>query len=454
MTLQVLCPAASSLPAPTWVQRVMPGLPGCSLGRLPAPRRLGCRGCGAYGLAPLPGALLLTLYCDAALLAFEESSRCSCRVEVYRFESLGGAWRGGGASNAVAVVDDQAYTGGYLEQPVATTSGVESRRLLYVYRYVAHGGFAPLWSQESPGDVLSLVYNPPRDTLLAVLGEGHPRPGVYEVSRTGARLVAPISVAAGAMVEDGVCFAHEPTGGRVPSLTCLDPLDYRGHTRGGQQLETSVDGHMVDTPKPYVVAPAPGRGGVMVAARGMIAVYTGDGVEAYRFMDLPGYRPARNTAPAPEGAPLLLYTRPGGPSIVVEARRPTPRIRAVIPGEATSLAYMGGSLVAAARSGCERSLALVRERERSLSIRFTVADKPVGGVPLEGYREPRLTVYTEAETVLTVYGYDLEAGPAGAEAARYRLAKGANVVDLSDMRGLVVSMKLDSGRALARLHLE
>ena len=151
---------------------------------------------------------------------------------------------------------------------------------------------------------------------------------------------------------------------------------------------------------------------------------------------------------------MLLYTSPRGPSIAVEVRAPAPRIVGAVSGEATSLAYACGGLLAGVRGpGCSRGVAVLQEA-RPLTPSFPVGSTaPSGGVPLEGYREAVATLYSDRDGYLVAYGYSLDHGPGEAEAVRYRISRGANLVDLSPLQGLVVSMRMERGEARVRLHL-
>ena len=76
--------------------------------------------------------------------------------------------------------------------------------------------------------------------------------------------------------------------------------------------------------------------------------------------------------------------------------------------------------------------------------------RPFGGIPLDGYREPRAVFHLSRDNKLTVYGYDLEL-PAGEPTVEtFNLNAGKNALEL-DFPGGIVSFELEKATQKERL---
>ena len=423
-----------------------------------------CRG-GVTGLVQAGGTLYYMLGCEAEARFLDLAD---CGERVYRMEALGpGPWRGGDEYNAATAVDEMVYFAGWAAEAVLTPQGVEERRLVHVHSYNASSGaVALLWRSESRGHVTSLIYNPARDSVVASIGGGHERPGVYEVTRAGeARQVSPVRVAPGAWAWGLLCYPHDDASGGKPGLTCLDPIDYRGVTTSSRGAEDSIDGH-AHWGGPRAAAAYGER--LLVAGRGCLASYpdpgSGGPPRIYRLLSGTGHEPVPRAAVA--GGSVYVAYRPvggSGASLVVELAPPTARIAAVMGYRVTSVSYAAGSLLVAWSShGAESrgvtaipSWRLHGGEAAPATLRLRLSTEPRGGVPLQGYRDPEAQIHVTKGNTLTIYAYDLSTEPGEAEATRYSVSSGLNTLSLRDYRGMIVSLRLsepDPG-AWARLIL-
>ncbi len=86
---------------------------------------------------------------------------------------------------------------------------------------------------------------------------------------------------------------------------------------------------------------------------------------------------------------------------------------------------------------------------------WMVGDNIFGGIPLEGYREPFIEIYSTKDNTLKIYSYNLDLPPIEPYVDTFSIKKGRNTIDLSMFKGSIVSFKLfeeDQG-LLARIKL-
>ncbi|MCI4460276.1 MAG: hypothetical protein JHC13_05215 [Acidilobus sp.] len=83
-----------------------------------------------------------------------------------------------------------------------------------------------------------------------------------------------------------------------------------------------------------------------------------------------------------------------------------------------------------------------------------VRDKVFGGIPLSGYRRPRLMIRAGRGNRLHVYEYDFSLPTQGAYEETYDISSGKNVIDLSGFGNLILSLKLDEADLRARIMVD
>jgi len=86
-----------------------------------------------------------------------------------------------------------------------------------------------------------------------------------------------------------------------------------------------------------------------------------------------------------------------------------------------------------------------------LSARALVRDKVFGGIPLSGYRSPRLMIRAGRGNRLHVYEYDLSLPAQEAYEETYDISSGKNVIDLSGFGNSILSLKLDEADLRSRI---
>ncbi len=160
-----------------------------------------------------------------------------------------------------------------------------------------------------------------------------------------------------------------------------------------------------------------------------------------------------------------------GPSVLVYIAPPMVKIVGVLGARVTSIEKMDGKLLVATNSAPNtgateatpfdtgtRDIVILDERviqERPPAVSFSLplalpsmaksmGAGTFGGIPLEGYREPRAVFYMTRDDVLTVHEYDLSLPAGNAFSESYKLRAGKNVLDLSSFSG-IVSFELEKG---------
>ncbi len=77
-----------------------------------------------------------------------------------------------------------------------------------------------------------------------------------------------------------------------------------------------------------------------------------------------------------------------------------------------------------------------------------------GGIPLDGYREPRMIIYASKSNELRVYEYDLALPLSPAEEDRFTIVYGKNIIDLAPFSGMVsFKMKREDFQGKIRIEL-
>ena len=232
-------------------------------------------------------------------------------------------------------------------------------------------------------------------------------------------------------------------------------------------------------------------GRVYAAMRGGVAVYEpwSGGAVFHRILDMGShsYGPLRVNALQVSGGYLVAWsgqtaaTIAGGsglpremeewglahpaPTLLVYIQPPSARIVAALGARVTSMARIGGEVLVATNTwpNMERRdagrldpgtrgfhLARVHELlsqpppQVVVEARAGMLGERWGGVPLQGYRWPRLQAYTARGARLRVYSYTLGTAPGEAMVDAYTLRPGRDVVELDAYRGLIVSFLLEA----------
>ena len=189
---------------------------------------------GIFGLKYFKGVLYYTIAFEASAYFVDDE------IIEYRFSELGpGPASGGDTYNAVDVVDDKIYFGGWVHNPAVFKGkkdfageidfrnkyshvheyDIKERRVKLLWKDSIHDEFR--WT----GEVSQIIYDPVKDVLLIGRSDGMENLGVYELSRDGRNLIKLSDVPAlkGSLYLDYACFDMQPNWMiGVDGIQCLD----------------------------------------------------------------------------------------------------------------------------------------------------------------------------------------------------------------------------------------
>ncbi|MFZ8782609.1 MAG: DUF2139 domain-containing protein [Desulfurococcaceae archaeon] len=339
---------------------------------------------GAFGLTYYHGVLYYTLSMEAEAHFIHDSSD----EVVYKFELVGpGPASGGDTYNAVEVVDNYIYFGGWVHAPAVFKgkrgfiSEIDFRnKYSHVHEYDIYEKRVRLvWSEsihheyEWAGEVSVIIHDRVNDELLIGRADGHRNLGVYRVERRSGKstLVTTTPALKGALFLEYLCFDMQPNWLRgIDGVQCYDPYSKRVIEQPVSNWEeVSVDGYGVEHRfSGYAISAYTRywdffRGGVLVGnplepeisplqfirlfdfgenPYGPLrsnALELGGGVLAVFNSYTHGYLHARGENPE-EKSKALLYNYIAGPTVLVYITPPVARIVMVLGARVTSMTKM------------------------------------------------------------------------------------------------------------------
>lgn len=462
---------------------------------------------GIFGLTYHRGILYFTL-------AFEAEAHFigSDRSRVYRFDLVGvkpGSRSGGDTYNAVEVVDDEIYFGGWVHAPPVYLGKVNRRgrisfnnKFSHIHSYdICEDLVKVLWTDsinhetEWAGEVSEIIYDPIGDGLFIGRADGHKNLGIYYMDRRGGRMscISDIPGLKGTRYLDQVCF--DATRNWVKGVEAIQTIDLVTKDLEVKEVDyrkLSIDGGDVWWPYPGCATSAYSRIFFFVRGGMIVGDPTGD-VEELMFIRLfdfgyTGYSPSRTMAKSMAGGVLVAFNsythgviHPRndfeeklkesfnfivGPSILLYITPPIARVVSTFGARITGFESIGGKLIIALSN--EANLAADDATPIDTGVRelivldhdqiFTSQSKPVyfqllgryvrdtvwGGIPLYGYREPRMIIGSRGgeDVKLTIYSYDLNLPALRAEVDSYTVKYGESI-DLSMFKDSIVSFKFD-----------
>ena len=455
---------------------------------------------GVFGMRFHRGVLYFTL-------AFEAEAHFKTREyeRIYRFEQVGyQPTSGGDTYNAVDVVDEYIYFGGWVHAP-ARYAGRRGRSgtILFYDKYshvhiydTSSDEIRLLWKEgighesEWAGEVSEIVYDPVNDRLLVARADGHRNLGIYALDRRSgeAEKLSDKPGLKGSLFSDYAFFdVMESWHEGMRAIQCLDlvtgkweffNIDYEGSSPDGSGAAFTLPGPAVSAYGRFFHFV---RGGV-VAGNPL----SGEPLSFYRLFDFAwsGYGPLRTVA-LPVGGGILtafnaythgvLYPRNEeeeafakatqtilGPTVLVYITPPQAKIVGVLGARVTSLESMNGKILVGACTTANYGALdagpvdagwkdiLVFSQDILFSspppAQFFVPGWMVGGftwggIPLLGYRDPKLIVSASKPNKLNIYEYEIAFPASEAEKDEVSIHEGKNIVDLSSHKS-IVSFKL------------
>ncbi|NJE05362.1 DUF2139 domain-containing protein [Thermococcus sp. M36] len=467
---------------------------------------------GIFGMRYHRGTLYFTVAFEAEAHFIDVKSG---EEKTYDFTLLGDTPTSGGDTyNAVETVDEYIYFGGWVHAPAVYR---EDRRILFNNKYshvhvydTEEGSVKLLWKDsihhetDWAGEVSDIIYDPYNDRLLLAREDGHANLGVYSLDRRRGKAEPLIHEPSlkGALVHDTAFFG---VGNNfTEGLREIRALDLISGKWWAFKPGKSADGRPYIKPQLGAMAGAYNRAFAFVRG-GVVAgnPLMGEGFTFFRLFEFyTFYAPFRVNAINVGGGILTAFNahhdalyRPEsndagigwattntvvGPSVLVYIAPPMVKIVGTFGARVTSIEKMGGKILVATNSAPNtgateatpfdtghRDIVVLDERVLqgkpapvSFSLPLALPSRvkgmgagTFGGIPLDGYREPRMVLYLSGDNRLTVYEYDLSLPAGDAVEETFDVKAGKNILDLSSFSG-IVSFELEKEDVKGKVRIE
>lgn len=356
------------------------------------------------------------------------------------------------------------------------------------------------------GEVSNIIYDPIGDRLLLSRLDGHENLGVYSLSRDGKELqrVSDVPSLKGVLVKEYACFdSSTPYLGIFPEsgLRGIQTLDLVTNKLESYPIKDysaiSKDGFGVFAPITGTMCSAYGR--IFTFVRGGLVIsdiFSEEHLFIRLFDFMSGYAPQRTVALPLGGGVLVAYNaythgilrpfsdeeaymrgrldRVVGPTVLLYITPPTVRIVGAFGARITSMERVGehlllgtctmanlGALNASPVDAGYKEILPVRIDSilgsRGTPVEFNVPgsfilDLPFGGIPLYGYKYPRIIIRCSKENELEIYEYTASLDKEEPERDNIDLREGRNVIELSSYRG-ILSFRLTKPDEKARIRI-
>ncbi len=448
---------------------------------------------GVFGLKYYRGVLYYTLAFEAKAYFYDHGGI----RRVYDYSLVGKPPTSGGDTyNAVAVVDDRIYFGGWVHAP-AIYRGRNGRgatidfrnKYSHIHYYdIGNDEVKLLWKESIhhpekwAGEVSEIIYNPYIDELLIARGDGHVNLGIYSIDpRSGeSKKLLDHPVIYGTQHIDHACFSIHKWEYR--GVVCIDMINHEKKIYEINDLsKISIDGEPTHYPLDGAVASLMNklymfiRGGVVhgdpldpefqplrytrlldlgkaqLGAHRINPLYIGGGI----LVAFNTYTHAVMNPVDEEGKKAQKYMNTlTSPTLLLYFSPPSIKIIATLGARVTSMERIGDKIVLATNT--QANLGWRDASPFDIGIRdFTILpiniinNQPppvtitipphmhtntwMGGIPLQGYREPKLVV----ETPKPVKLYIKPVKPLldeTEETETINLEPGRNTIDLSNYK--------------------
>ncbi|WP_297549444.1 DUF2139 domain-containing protein [Thermococcus sp.] len=453
---------------------------------------------GIFGLKYHNGVLYFTLAFEAESHFIELKSGDE---NVYSFTMIGQAPRSGGDTyNAVETVDEFIYFGGWVHAPARYLKGRISfvNKYSHVHVYDTENQEVKLIWKDSihqttqwAGEVGDILYDPYNDRLLLAREDGHANLGVYSLDRHSGKTKRLLEEPSpkGTLVHDVAVFGigSNFSGG----VEEFGVLDLETHKWEFLKPGKSLDSRPVERPELGCMASAYNR--VFAFVRGGFFVgspFLEEEFTFYRLFDFPTfYAPFRVNALNVGGGILTAYNSyhdvsfenvrwgkfthlVAGPSVLLYIIPPMVKIVGTFGARVTSIEKVGGKLLIATNNASNtgateatpfdtgnRDIVLLDEKileEKPPVVSFSSPlpnGRPFGGIPLDGYRRPRIIFYLKGDNRLTVYEYDVSTSPLEPSVEHIELVEGKNVIPLDSFSG-IVSFELEKSDSEGKFKID
>ncbi|MCX8189033.1 MAG: DUF2139 domain-containing protein [Nitrososphaeria archaeon] len=467
---------------------------------------------GIFGLKYYRDTLFFNLAFEAKAHFIDEE-----KENVYEYNLVGPKpVSGGDTYNAVDVVDDFIYFGGWVHAPALYRREGDRRTISFVNKYshvheynVKEKKVRLVWKEsinhptDWTGEVSEIVYDPVSDTLLIARADGHKNLGVFSLERKNGKIVQLTGEPAlkGTIFLDSAFFDISHIG-YFKGLQFIDLFDKRWSKIYVEDFsKISVDGGNVIRPFVGSMISAYARlftfvkGGTFVAEP---SLFDKDSIKFVRLFDFgySGYAPSRTMAITFGGGIITAFNSfthglvfPQnelekkvmeeqntiiGPSLLIYITPPMARIVGAFGARITSIETVGDKILLGTSTVANlarfdampidvgyREIVVLDNRiifEKPPPVYFMLPTRLVstlnwGGIPLYGYKETTLNIDSSSDNRLYVYEYDLSLPVDDAEKVVYEIKKGKNILSLKDFKK-IVSFKLEKEDVFGTINID
>ena len=469
---------------------------------------------GIFGLKYCRELLYFTLAFEGEAHFIRESGE-----KKYNFEMVGkGPGSGGDTYNAVECVDEHLYFGGWIHAPAVyknrRISFVNKYSHLHEYN-IDNDSIKLLWKDSIhrptkwAGEVSDIIYDPYNNRLLLAREDGDENLGIYSIdrdSRKSERLREEPTLK-GEILHDSIFFASGANFSvGLERMLSLDLIEGKWQDYDVGKVK-AVDGDGIFMPSVGDVGAAYNR--IFTFVRGGILVGNPVNEEEFKYVRLLDFfnfqAPMRSNVLYINGGLLVAYNahhdaiyRPRGvadkikstfsntivsPTLLLYITPPMIKIVGVFGARITSLERIGDKILIATNTapnvGAEDAtpydtgyrgfsvmdVDMVQREPPAVSISIPTALLSLaknetghgvfGGIPLDGYREPKLLIYSTKNNKLKVYEYDISLPLNPATEDKFEIVPGKNVIDLSSFSGIVsFSLKNEDYEGNLRIELQ
>ncbi len=451
---------------------------------------------GIFGLKYYKKMLYYTLAFDAEAHFIKDYDE-----QIYNFRMVGkGPVSGGDTYNAVEVVDDYLYFGGWVHAPAIFKKGKISFKNKYSHLHeynIEDDSLRLLWkdSIHHPtkwvGEVSDIIYDPYEDRLLLMRQDGDEHLGIYAIDRESGeeeKLQNSPSLK-GDILHDSIFFTSGDTFGKgIQKILCLDLLEGKW-SEFPVDNALSIDGENILVNSVGDVASIYNR--FFVFTRGGILIgnpISGENFRAVRLLDFFTFQsPLRSNTLYVNGGVLVSYNTHHdaiykvrsmedkirytlsnaimAPTILLYISPPMVKIVGVFGARITSMETVGDKIVLGTNTspnlGADDAIPYDSGHRGFTVLDMNILQNPpppvsitlplelvslvmqklkhnnFGGIPLDGYKNPKMIIYATKSNKLTIYDYDLSLPLTYAHSDSFSILPGKNVIDLSDFSGIV-----------------
>jgi hypothetical protein len=456
---------------------------------------------GIFGLKFYKGTLFFNL-------AFEGEAHFldGEKERVYCYELVGPKpVSGGDTYNAVDVVDDYIYFGGWIHAPALYSRDGSRRSISFINKFshvheydIREGKVRLVWKEginhptEWAGEVSEIVYDPVDDKLLLARADGHKNLGVFSLNRKDGSIIQLTSEPAlkGTLFLDSAFFDISYLG-YLRGLQFMDLFDRKWSKIYIEDFsKISVDGGNVV--RPFVGSMISAYARLFVFVKGGILVseptpYEKDSLKFVRLFDFgySGYSPSRTMSVTFGGGILTAFNAfthglvfPQnelernvmkeqntivGPSLLVYITPPMARIVGAFGARITSIETVADKILLGTSTTANlarfdampidagyREILVLDNKiafRKPPPVSFTIPTRLLstgnwGGIPLYGYDNAILSVHSSLRNRLQLLEYDLSLPLKDAEKAEYDIVEGKNIIQLREFKK-IVSFKLE-----------